>query len=103
LTPVVAAFQEGEVAKVRIAHEAQLSIAEMSTKRQMEVDRDTAARDLRRDQFETQTTVLLFIIYTGMMGYGMWDHNAGFITAGATGFASFLAGRHTSNSKPKAS
>lgn len=36
LTPVVAAYQEGEVAKARIAHEAQLSIAEMSTKRQME-------------------------------------------------------------------
>lgn len=101
LAPLVTEFQRGEIEKSRVAHDAQIAIAEMQTRRQMEVDRNTAARDLRHDKYDGMTTGLLFTVCLGMMGYGMWAHDTGFITAGVSSFASFLAGKRGIPGKSK--
>jgi hypothetical protein len=99
--PLVTEFQKGEIEKLKIHNEAQVAVAQMNNERQMQVDRNTAARDIRHDRYDGATTWLLFIVCAGMMVFGMWSHDNGFITAGVTSFASFLAGKHSSGAKPR--
>lgn len=98
--PLVSAFQQGEVEKVRLTQETNIAVAEMNAASHREFSKNSAARELRQDKYETLTTCLLFIACSSMMGYGMWAHDAGFITAGVSSFAAFLAGRR-SGIKPK--
>jgi hypothetical protein len=101
LAPVVSAWQSGEIEKARLQQETNVAVAEMNLKRQMEVDKNVAARELRQDRYEGGTTGALFIGCLAMMGYGMWAHDPGFITAGVTSFATFLAGKRVAAAKPK--
>lgn len=93
--PLVTEFQKGEVEKSKIAHEGSLAIAQLNTQRQMEVDKYAAAREIRHDAYEGITTGLLYAVCLAMIAYGMWAHDSGFITAGVTSFASFLAGKRS--------
>ncbi|MGZ4837658.1 MAG: hypothetical protein ACXVZR_03850 [Terriglobales bacterium] len=101
LAPLVTEFQKGEVEKLELQTKAQVAIAQMNADRQKEVDKMTAAREIRLDRYKGITTAALFIGCAGMTGYGMWNRDTGFITAGVSSFAAFLAGAHGS-SKPKA-
>jgi hypothetical protein len=101
LAPLVTEFQRGEVEKLKVTHDAQIAIAELSAKRQMDVDKSLAARELRQDRYDAATTGLLFMICLAMMGYGMWAHDVGFITAGVSSFAAFLAGKRGLSTKDR--
>lgn len=112
LAPLVMEFQKGEIEKQRLAYQANvetqkiasdtnIAIAQMKFTRQTEVDKASAAKDIRQDKYDGVTTGLLFIAYAALFVYGIHADNNGFITAGVTGFASFLAGKHSSTPKEK--
>lgn len=93
--PLVAEFQRGEIEKMRIAKETETGIARMNFERQNKIDSHIAARIERQDMLESRTTYLLAFICFGMTGYGMWNHDAGFVTAGLSSFSTFLVGMRT--------
>jgi hypothetical protein len=93
--PLVAEFQKGEIEKIRINRDADKSVAQMNIERQKEIDRNIAQREVRQDKFDSTTTALLYAVCVGMMAYGMWYRDPGFITAGVSGFGSYLAGMRT--------
>lgn len=100
LAPIIIEFQKGEVEKLEVQSRTQVAIAKMSADRQMEVDKMIAHKDIRLDRYKTITTAALFIGCAGMTAYGMWNRDTGFITAGVSSFAAFLAGSHGGKTKP---
>lgn len=94
LAPLVTAYQDGEVQKARIKAEADTNIAVMNNERQILFERETA-------KFDLIAMLLLFGACVGMIWYGMMKGDAGFITAGVSGFASYLAGRHAGRNPNK--
>lgn len=99
--PLVFEYQRGEIEKAKLGFEAQIKVAELRTNRQMGLDKSLAAGEERQDKFELATTCLLFTGCASMMIFGMVTHDNGFITAGVTSFASFLAGKHSRGAKAK--